>query len=902
MNYRFRFVPASLLAFVLSMLESLAEEELILGTASTDWSYLYPVDKANSGFDPALSDPDFHTTWFDPTGQYLGGAPYDGPAFQAGANAPFYHEPIPGFPADGTEIPLPLPDSRGTLYLLKEIDGGAEGFRDLRFNIWAFDGCYVYLNGKLVATVNVDADVPDSWDGLAPFRLSSFYEFALPAAQNWLEPGPNLLAISVHNDDLEDAKLGVSLQIYAEPGPPVPVTVSRQPYLQMATPDSMTICWRTRHHADSTVHFWSDPAAVPITVSDDKLTIDHKVKLTGLLPDTRYHYAVSSEDIFGTTTTAGGEEDHWFRTAPVPGSAKPTTIWVIGDSGSAGHGNEDPRSRSVFDGYLAYNENTSPDVWLMLGDNAYGSGTDEQYQFAVFEVYTEILKNTALWPTQGNHDRRNSPTFASIFELPAAGEAGGMPSGSEFYYSFDHGDIHFICLDSANGNHVNPEVSTAMYDWLEADLASTDQEWIIAYFHHGPYTKGSHNSDFEITHFWTRENAIPILEAYGVDLVLSGHSHAYERSMLVNGHYGLSTTFDPVTMTVDGGNGSDFGSVDEEGDFLTGLGMSGAYQKPAGTGNAGAVYSTVGCSGLTSFWSSGSREVVNPEPHPVMLVNLLMLGSMVIEVEGNCLNARFLDQEGNIRDDFTLLKGATVSIDAVDGVFVETGSNDTATIRFKRTGATSLPLEAEFSLSGTAGLTVDYSTADPIGGILPFAPGQTERDVVLRRIPDDEEEGWETVGFLLKPSPHYRIAEPNETVTAFLGESSYAGWTLGHFGFGSPGIDSSPDGDPDFDGWTNLMEYALGGLPLAADSDTGPQVVALWPFLGLDYIRDTGKPDLNYIVEASTDLSEWTVAPVIKGIRLPAGPDGMEARRDFVVDDGAGEVYRFLRLRVELIP
>src|SRR5688572_25498648 len=93
-----------------------------------------------------------------------------------------------------------------------------------------------------------------------------------------------------------------------------------------------------------------------------------------------------------------------------------------------------------------------------------------------------------------------------------------------------------------------------MLTWLENDLAATVQPWIIAFWHHPPYTKGSHNSDTESDLIQMRQNALPILENYGVDLVLSGHSHSYERSYFIDGHYGLSGTFSSMHQ-IDSGDG-----------------------------------------------------------------------------------------------------------------------------------------------------------------------------------------------------------------------------------------------------------------------------------------------------------------------------------------------------------
>ena len=84
--------------------------------------------------------------------------------------------------------------------------------------------------------------------------------------------------------------------------------------------------------------------------------------------------------------------------------------------------------------------------------------------------------------------------------------------------------------------------TAAMATWLRNDLAATAQTWLLAFWHHPPYTKGSHNSDTETELVQMRQNILPILEDYGVDLVLTGHSHSYERSFLLDGHYGTSGT------------------------------------------------------------------------------------------------------------------------------------------------------------------------------------------------------------------------------------------------------------------------------------------------------------------------------------------------------------------------
>src|SRR5439155_20373767 len=101
----------------------------------------------------------------------------------------------------------------------------------------------------------------------------------------------------------------------------------------------------------------------------------------------------------GSQVLASGA-DYYFVTPPA--SAKPTRIWAVGDSGTASAGS--PGSRMVRDAYYAYAGTNYTDLWLMLGDNAYNSGTDQEYQTAVFNTYPDMRRRSVVWPTIGNHE------------------------------------------------------------------------------------------------------------------------------------------------------------------------------------------------------------------------------------------------------------------------------------------------------------------------------------------------------------------------------------------------------------------------------------------------------------------------------------------------------------------
>ena len=430
-------------------------------------------------------------------------------------------------------------------------------------------------------------------------------------------------------------------------------TVTRGPYLQKGAPSSVVVRWRTDVATDSRVSFGSAPGSLGAFVIDAASRTEHEVTLSSLAPDTTYFYAV------GTTggTLAGDDASHFFVTAPPPGTAKPTRIWVLGDSGTA-----NSSAQAVRNAYYSFTGTRHTDLWLMLGDNAYSSGTDSEYQAAVFNMYPTMLRKSVLWPTLGNHDGGSadsgsqSGVYYNIFTLPRSGEAGGVASGTEAYYSFDYGNIHFIVLDSFDSDR---SPNGAMMTWLQSDLASTEQDWVIAYWHHPAYSKGSHDSDDSSQLVEMRENALPILEDRGVDLVLAGHSHSYERSFLLDRHYGPSSTLAP-SMILDGGDGRPAPAGD------------GAYDKQAigPVPHLGAVYTVAGSSGKTG---GGSLN------HPAMFISLNVLGSLVLDVSGNRLDATFLGSTGQVRDTFTILKGdpcagvAAVDV-APESALVEVGA------------------------------------------------------------------------------------------------------------------------------------------------------------------------------------------------------------------------------------
>ncbi|NCU04681.1 MAG: metallophosphoesterase family protein [Chitinophagaceae bacterium] len=418
----------------------------------------------------------------------------------------------------------------------------------------------------------------------------------------------------------------------------------RGPYLQVATPTSMIVRWRTDMLDVSFVRYGTEPGKLDKLAGHDFRTNEHIVTINGLTPDTKYYYMIE-----GFKDTLQGDANNYFTTLPLQGKEAKYRIGVYGDCGSisARQGN----ARDQFEKYLG---NNVLNAWILLGDNAYSFGKDVEYQSHFFNIYKDnLLKKSPLFPSPGNHDYQDEPYAAEVaqrsgevayyqnFSMPTKGESGGLASHTSAFYSFDIGNVHFISLDShgsqENGKRLFDTTSTEV-QWVKRDLeANKNKGWVVAYWHHPPYSMGSHNSDTETQMVKIRENFVPILERYGVDLILCGHSHSYERSKLMQGHYGMEASFSETKHLLSTSSG-----------FYDGSANSCPYIKDA-TGK-GTVYVVSGSSSRTDHKQATF-------PHDALpFSNVDYAGACILEVEGNRLDLKWICEDGQIRDRFTMMK------------------------------------------------------------------------------------------------------------------------------------------------------------------------------------------------------------------------------------------------------
>lgn len=390
------------------------------------------------------------------------------------------------------------------------------------------DGLRVLLNGEELLRHNLPAGALAAESpaprGIRREQERRWHRLAVPAGA--LRRGLNLLAAELHQDRAEGSDLRFALELrgFRERDP---VGLVRGPYLQQVSERRALVRFDTDRPARAWAAHGPRPDELATRSEESEPVRQHAIALTNLYERGARYYAIG----VGERILAGGDESHRI---PRPGRRR-VRVWITGDQGAADEG-----ARAVRDGMLAVTRDRPPGLWVTLGDNAYPSGSEAELQDAVFDTYRGLLRRIAFRPAPGNHDmvsahrREDVGPYFDVFSPPSLGEAGGVPSGRERWYAFDWGPLHVVSLDTVSG-HRAPD--GPMLAWLERDLAEARQtgRWLLAAFHHPPYSRGSHDSAAELATSLVRERIVPILEGAGVDVVFAGHSHSYERSALGEG-------------------------------------------------------------------------------------------------------------------------------------------------------------------------------------------------------------------------------------------------------------------------------------------------------------------------------------------------------------------------------
>jgi hypothetical protein len=182
-----------------------------------------------------------------------------------------------------------------------------------------------------------------------------------------------------------------------------------------------------------------------------------------------------------------------------PGSVR---FAVIGDYGTGGRGQQELAAQMV-----AFHSMFPFDFVLTVGDNIYGRDNSSNLKKKFELPYKSLLdEGVKFYASLGNHDT-GALTAYPLFNMQG-----------KRYYTLQMGNVEFFALDSN-------DMDSAHLEWLKSSLAASKAAWKICFFHHPLYSDGKRHGSSEKL----RKQIEPLLQQYGVQVVLSGHDHIYER-------------------------------------------------------------------------------------------------------------------------------------------------------------------------------------------------------------------------------------------------------------------------------------------------------------------------------------------------------------------------------------
>jgi len=197
-------------------------------------------------------------------------------------------------------------------------------------------------------------------------------------------------------------------------------------------------------------------------------------------------------------------------TLTLPNKDDSVRFLLVGDTGTGTR-----QQNELAQLMLRYHQAFPFEFALLVGDNMYGSEKAADYKKKFEDVYRPLLdRKVKFYASLGNHDESNQ-RFYEHFNM-----------NGEEYYRIKKGDVAFYAL---NSNYMDKK----QLQWLEEQLAKDTSAWKVAFFHHPPYSSGGkHGSETSL-----REVIEPLFIKYGVNVVLAGHEHFYERIKPQKGIY-----------------------------------------------------------------------------------------------------------------------------------------------------------------------------------------------------------------------------------------------------------------------------------------------------------------------------------------------------------------------------
>ncbi|MFC2116917.1 metallophosphoesterase [Bacteroidota bacterium] len=295
-------------------------------------------------------------------------------------------------------------------------------------------------------------------------------------------------------------------------------TFLKGPYLQNPLMDGMTIMWESEELESGEVRYGETEKLGESTGEYHKTKI-HQVMLSGLKPQTIYYYQV--------VTGNRKSEIHSFSTAVEKDS--PFSFIAYGDNKNGPFNHEKVANLAL---------TKDPNFAIHNGDLVNRGGVYVQWEKLFFNPIRHLISHVPIYTVIGNHEDMSDNYFS--FFCP--------PCDTLAYYSIDYGNAHVIILNTEEESMFD---SPNQVKWLIDDLESNqDATWKFVVFHVPPFTSGGNY--YSGSRVEVKDLLVPIFQKYGVDMVLSGHDHHYERSFPI----GSKSDNSAITYIVCGNGGT----------------------------------------------------------------------------------------------------------------------------------------------------------------------------------------------------------------------------------------------------------------------------------------------------------------------------------------------------------
>ena len=438
-------------------------------------------------------------------------------------------------------------------------------FANYTLNVKRDDGVAVYVNGIEVYRDNLPAGASSTTlaTAVASDDGKTFQTKTLPLGT--FVTGSNTIAVEIHQNAANSSDISFDLGLVGNITAPVATQQKHIRWGSTKNPlEGLTISWTNATAATTDQIKWGYTTGYEIgTFSNTSRsgygsTINKFYSYTfpGVVTASSTIYYSLYDSVSGTWSA-----QKTYTTAPAL-NTNTFSFAAIGDS----------RSNVAVWNTISTLASTKNPAFVVFNGDIVATGNSNSQWDDWFNNGTNLINNKLIFHAQGNHDVASFSYYQNIFDLPK----NNVPA-TELYYSIDYGEVIFICLNSETPGDI------AQSTWLKNTLiANSSKKWKIISFHKPFYTLGAHQGEMDAYfNTWFK-----YFDDYGVDLILTGHDHMYERFKPINRN--VSTT-NPV---------ANYGSLTGEG------------RCQIVCGGAGAPLYAVGSSSLLQSFKSDYHFVI----------------------------------------------------------------------------------------------------------------------------------------------------------------------------------------------------------------------------------------------------------------------------------------------------